>query len=400
MKEMVVVWACSGLIMAWASVANFPLQGVTDQEVVFGQSCALTGVSKDLGINMQAGILAAFGEINHKGGVAGRKLRLITRDDGYEAEMAATNVRQLIEQDRVFSLVGGVGTPTSKAVVPIVAETPLLYIGPFTGASFLRKSYPNTVINVRASYAQETLEMVLRLKNDLNVRRIGVLYQNDSYGLDGLNGIRLAVEKLGGVKIVSTGTYVRNITAVKAALINIKKENPEAVIIIGAYSPAATFIRWAEKLGMKSTVFLGVSFVGVTPLATQLKGSKAHVFITQVVPFPRDSKALLTKNYQKAMKAAKLSHRIGLISLEGYVVGRLVGAALEKVGRELNHQSFAQAFKQVNNKFDIDGFQLAFDDLQDNQGSDRVFLTRIFRDRVVPVGNLKLGRGKAKARKQ
>ena len=232
--------------------------------------------------------------------------------------------------------------------------------------------------------------MVLRLKNDLNVRRIGVLYQNDSYGLDGLSGIRQAVETLGGVKIVSTGTYVRNTTAVKIALLNIKKERPQAVIIIGAYSPAATFIRWAEKLGMQSTVFLAVSFVGVSPLADQLKGSKAHVFVTQVVPFPNNDKMKLTQNYQRAMKAAKLSNSMGLISLEGYVVGRLVVAALERVGRELTHQSFAKAFKQIKNSFDIDGFKLAFDDLKDNQGSDRVFLTRIFRRRVIPVDNLKL----------
>ena len=151
---LLVIWAISGLPSAWAETKPATLQGVSDNEVLFGQSAALTGVSKDLGINMQAGILAAFAEINAKGGVAGRKLRLITRDDGYESELAVGNIRKLIDEDKVFSLVGGVGTPTSKAVVPIVAQTPLLYIGPFTGASFLRKSYFNTVINVRASYAQ------------------------------------------------------------------------------------------------------------------------------------------------------------------------------------------------------------------------------------------------------
>ena len=98
------------------------------------------------------------------------------------------------------------------------------------------------------------------------------------------------------------------------------------------------------------------------------------------------------------MKAAQLSHRIGLISLEGYIVGRLVVAALQRVGRELNHQSFSQAFKQVDNKFNIDGFQLAFDDVKDNQGSDQVFLTRIFRDRVIPVTSLKLGGGAVRRR--
>ena len=233
-------------------------QGVTDKEVIFGQSAALTGISKDLGLGMRAGLVSAFEEANRLGGVHGRKLRLITKDDGYESEAAVNAVHGLINKDKVFSLVGGVGTPTSKAVVPIVAKTPLLFIGPFTGASFLRNSYLDTVINVRAAYSQETREMVIRLKKDLNITRIGVLFQNDSYGLDGLNGVQKAVKSIKGIKIVSQGSYTRNTTAVKTALLDIKKGNPQAIIIIGAYSPAANFIKWAEKIGMGSVVFLSV----------------------------------------------------------------------------------------------------------------------------------------------
>ena len=160
--------------------------GISPDKILIGQSAALTGVAKGLGINMRLGILAAFREINLKGGVFGRKLELVTKDDGYEPEQTIANMRDLIEKDRVFTLVGGVGTPTSKAALPIVADTSLLYIGPFTGASFLRTSYLDTVINVRASYAQETEEMVRRLHKDLRIKRIAVFYQNDSYGFDGL----------------------------------------------------------------------------------------------------------------------------------------------------------------------------------------------------------------------
>ena len=366
------------------------LQGVTPQEIIFGQSAALTGAAKSLGLNMKTGLLAAFHEINHQGGVKGRKLRLVTRDDRYESESAIQNIHKLIEEDKVFALVGGVGTPTSKAVVPIVAKTSLLYIGPFTGASFLRTSYLNTVINVRASYSQETREMVLRLKKDLNIHRIGVLYQNDSYGLDGLNGVRQAVKSIKGPRIVSVGSYVRNTKAVKTALLNIRKGRPQAVIIIGAYSPAATFIKWAKKLGMNSTVFLSVSFVGVSALASELKKLQGHVFVTQVMPFPHNTHTPLIKNYQQAMKTIKHQKRMNLVSLEGYVVGRLVISALKRAAIPLTYKSFKQAFKQVKNKFNIDNFQLSFDDLNDNQGSDQVFLTKINRGQVVPVRNLKL----------
>lgn len=364
-------------------------QGITDKEIVFGQSAALTGISKNLGLGMRAGLVSAFEEANRLGGVHGRSLRLITKDDGYESEAAVNAVHRLINEDKVFSLVGGVGTPTSKAVVPIVAKTPLLFIGPFTGASFLRSSYLDTVINVRAAYSQETREMVIRLKKDLKINRIGVLFQNDSYGLDGLHGVKKAVESIKGIRIVSQGSYTRNTTAVKTALLDIKKGNPQAIIIIGAYSPAAHFIKWAEKIGMGSVVFLSVSFVGTSSLASELKRAKARIYITQVVPFPKNTRIPLIRNYQDALKATKNDVHIGFVSLEGYIVGRLVIEALKRTGRELTHATFRKAFKQTsNNKFDIDGFTLIFNSLKDNQGSNRVFLTRIQRNKIIPAKTL------------
>ena len=364
------------------------VQGITENEIVFGQSAALTGAAKDLGINMQAGLKAAFAEINKKGGVNGRKLKLVTKDDGYEPELSISNVHDLIKKDKVFAFVGGVGTPTSKAAVPIVAKNSLLYIGPFTGASFLRSSYLDSVINVRASYFQETREMVSRLKKDLHISRIAVLYQNDSYGLDGLNGVKKAVESLKGVKIVSLGNYVRNTIAVKTALLDIKIKKPQAIIIIGSYLPAAVFIKWAEKIKMHSTVFLAVSFVGVSSLAKELKNSNAHVFVTQVVPYPYHTKNPLQINYQKAMKEVKAGNQIGFISLEGYVVGRLVIEALKKAGKKLNRKNFLAAFKHEKNKFNIDGLQLSYGKT-DNQGSDQVFITKIKHGKILSVETLK-----------
>ena len=388
LQKMLVVILLLGALPAFSQYPQVTTQGVTDQEILFGQSAALTGISKNLGISMRAGLLSAFEEANRKGGVHGRSLKLVTRDDGYESESAVRAVSELIHEDKVFSLVGGVGTPTSKAVLPIVAQTPLLFIGPFTGASFLRNSHLDTVINVRAAYSQETREMVLRLKKDLNVGRISVLYQNDSYGLDGLAGVRKAVQSTKGIKIVSLGTYVRNTTAVKTALLNIRKGNPQAVIIIGAYAPTAHFIKWAKKLKMDSVTFLSVSFVGTSALASELKNDRANVYVTQVVPFPKNTRIPLIKNYQRAMKLGKNGDEMGFVSLEGYIVGRLVIDALKRAGRDLTHESFLKAFKHAKNKFDIDGFSLSFDTLEDNQGSDQVFLTKLNRNKIIPVKKL------------
>ena len=117
------------------------------------------------------------------------------------------------------------------------------YIAPFTGAEILRSDELVNVINLRASYYQETEEMVERLTTDLGITRIGVLYQDDSYGRAGYNGVRIALEKR-GMEMVSIGVYTRNTIAVRAALLDLRRGSPEAVIMIGAYTPVAALIKW------------------------------------------------------------------------------------------------------------------------------------------------------------
>ena len=260
--------------------------GVTDDQILFGQSAAFSGPAVELGTNMEFGIRAAFHEVNQKGGVHGRELVLLISDDAYEPEAAIANTRMLIEEHDVFALIGAVGTPTSRSAVPVAFEAGVPYIAPFTGAEFLRNSDLFNVVNMRASYYQETEEMVERLTIDLGITRIGVLYQDDSYGRAGFNGVRLALERR-DMEMASIGVYTRNTTAVKAALLDLRRGNPEAVIMIGAYKPVAALILWARHIGL-DPVFMTVSFVGSNALAEELGPGGVGVFVTQVVPFPTD----------------------------------------------------------------------------------------------------------------
>jgi ABC-type branched-subunit amino acid transport system substrate-binding protein len=105
---------------------------------------------------MRQGILAAFEDANRHGGVSGRTLELRSLDDGYEPERTVEATKRIIEEDKVFAIVGAVGTPTSKAGQPIATAAKVPFIGPFTGAEFLRNPYNRYVVNIRASYFQET----------------------------------------------------------------------------------------------------------------------------------------------------------------------------------------------------------------------------------------------------
>ncbi len=346
--------------------------GVAGDKIVFGQSAALEGPAAALGTGMRDGILAAFAEANKAGGVQGRKLELISVDDGYEPNRSIEATRKLIETDQVFALIGSVGTPTSSATQPIATEAGVPFIAPFTGAEFLRTPFKPNVVNVRASYFQETEAMVERLTKDRNISKIAILYQDDGFGRAGLAGVQKALEKR-NMKLVAEGTFERNTVAVKSALLSIRKGDPEAVILIGPYKPCAEFIKLSRQVKLDA-LFMTLSFVGSNALARELGKDGAGVAITQVVPFPEDRSVPLVARYQDALKASNPAAEPGFVSLEGYMAGRLVAAALEKISGEPSRKALTETI--LGGTFDLGGVTLTYGP-QDNQGMDQVFLTII-----------------------
>ena len=376
------------LFAAWL-MTGFPVAaqepGVSDDRILFGQSAAFSGPAQELGISMRLGIQAAFHEVNRAGGIHGRRLELTSLDDAYEPEAAVANTLALIRDQEVFALIGAVGTPTSRAAVPVAADAGVPYIAPFTGAEFLRDAEWSNVINLRASYNQETEEMVARLTEDMGIKRIAVLFQDDSFGRAGYRGVRAALNRR-EMMPVAIGLYPRNTLAIKMALLDINDGDPKAVILIGAYKPLATFISWAQFSGLHA-VFMNISFVGSNALAKELGSAGAGVYVTQVVPFPTDRSLPIVRDYHRALSAYASGVAPGFISFEGYLAGRLAIAGLKKSGRGISRNGFLDGFRQAG-MIDLGGFGLRFGNA-DNQGSDAVFLTVIGRDgQYRPIGSM------------
>lgn len=365
---------CAGAMFALGLAASAGADpGVSDTEIVFGQSAAFEGPAAALGTGMRAGILAAFEEANAAGGVNARTLTLIHYDDGYEPDRSVENTQRLIDEDGVFALIGAVGTPTSLVTQPIATENGVPFIGPFTGAGFLRDTALTNVVNVRGSYNQETAAWIEYLHGDLGLDRIAILYQDDGFGRAGLSGVLAAMETH-GLELVAEGTYPRNTTAVRSALLEIRRGDPQAVVIVGAYAPAAEFIRLARQLGM-DVPFINISFVGSRALAADLGDDGEGVLITQVVPFPFDASLPLVAEYQAALAAHDADLEPGFVSLEGYIVGRLAVEALALVEGEPTREALLAAIRD-HGTFDIGGLQLTFG-ADDNQGLDHVYMTEI-----------------------
>ena len=358
-------------IPAWLSAQG---TGSDNSTIVFGQSAAFTGPAAELGKEMRLGIEAAFNEANINGGINGRTIRLLSLDDGYEPGRAISNTRDLIEKHEVFALIGAVGTPTSRSAAPIAAEADVPYVAPFTGAQFLRNAdqLPN-VVNLRASYQQEINEMVGRLIGERDITRIGILYQNDSFGRVGLQGT-LAALTANGLDLTSSGTYPRNTRAVKTAVIDLQIGNPGGVIIVGAYQPAAAAIKWANEIGFRP-VFINISFVGSRALARELGDQSRDVYMTQVMPNYLADDIEIARRYRRALQDLWPGSANSFNSFEGYVAGRMALHALEGCGEDPDRKCFLERFSD-REPMDLGGFVLRFGPT-DNQGSDAVFLTQL-----------------------
>jgi serine/threonine protein kinase/ABC-type branched-subunit amino acid transport system substrate-binding protein len=357
-------------------------RGVTDAEVLFGINSAFTGPSKELGRGMQLGINTYFDHVNEQGGVAGRKLRLIALDDGYEPPRALACIKELYEQHKVFAVLGNVGTPTAEAALPYALEKQLPYLGAFTGAKLLRRDPPDRfVFNYRASYAEETAAVVKYLVEvkKLKPQQIAVFAQKDGYGDAGFQGVVKAVRKYGLAQedVLRVG-YERNTVKIDAAVEEILKRRDQvrAVVMVPTYQPAARFIR-AMRDNKMNVICTSVSFVGSEALAEELKQMGPEcaegVIVTQVVPH-YESQATAVIRYREQLKKYHPYEAPGFISLEGYLAASVFVEGLRQAGEELTTDSFINALESIR---DLDlgiGAKISFAP-SEHQGSHKVWAT-------------------------
>ncbi len=363
----------TALGVALASLAHAQVPGVTSNTIVLGQSAAFTGPAAQLGIEMNIGTKAYLDHINAQGGVHGRKIELKTRDDRYEANLCLENTKKFIQEDNVFALISYVGTPTTAAAMPVISEAKVPLVGPFTGAELLRAPVNRYIFNVRASYYDETEQIVEQLVSTGN-KKIAVFYQDDNYGQAGLKGVEIAMAKR-GMKIVALGKVERNTVKVEEAVKSISASQPDGVVMISAYTSIAEFVREMKKAGINAQ-FHNVSFVGSKALADTLKDEGYGVAISQVVPFPWNRSVLVVREYQDILSKAGRKD-FNFSSLEGFIVAKVMVESLKRAGKDLTREKLVAALESMNN-VDLGDFMVSFSPTN-HSGSKFVDLTMIGR---------------------
>ncbi|GGP20664.1 ABC transporter substrate-binding protein [Silvimonas iriomotensis] len=363
-------------LLALISLSAFAAEpGVTDNEILLGQSAALSGPAAELGKGVNRGAKAYFDYVNAHGGVNGRKIKLVALDDGYEPDRAAANTQKLIKEQQVFALFGYVGTPTSNASLPLINQNSVPFIAPFTGADSLRNPLNKNIFNVRAGYRDEAAEIAEAMKK-MGMSTINIFYQNDAYGQAGLKAMQEASLKY-GIKIQATATVQRNSVEVAKAVDELVVKSPaNAVFMVTAYKSSAAFITAARARNYIGP-FYNVSFVGTEALVHELKNDGSGVIVSQVMPTPYNPTRPVTIEYVKALSAAGVTD-VDYPSLEGYIGARVLVEGLKRAGKNLTREKLVSALESLGD-YDMGGYRVKFSPTNHN-GSTYVDLTVVDHD--------------------
>jgi ABC-type branched-subunit amino acid transport system substrate-binding protein len=371
-----------------SSTARGKVPGVTDHEIRLGSSLALTGHAGYLGTQTLRGAEAYIRHVNDGGGVHGRKISIVARDDSYDPPQCLANTQKFIVDNDVLALFCYVGTPTTVKVLPLVEDARIPLVGMFTGANGLRQPFNRYVVNIRASYYQETEAAVRHLVGDLGLKKIAVFYQYDAYGFDGLIGTELALKEF-QLEPVARGSYIRGTLNVAEGLERIKRSRAQAVVMIGTYDACARFIDLAKEKNY-NPVFYTVSFVGAEELARRITdvGRDATVLMSQVVPPPSPDVAGpdgtdAASQYVRLLARYYPEDTPSFVGLEGFLNARIMVEGLRKAGRDLTREGLIKAIESIRDLKLGPGMSITYGP-GDRQGLDTIYFTRLKKDRFEP----------------
>lgn len=342
--------------------------GVSDQEIVLGQSVAMSGPLGEFGRDIVSGAKACLEPINTAGGIGGRKVSLVTLDDRYDTEVAAQNIRKLLQDDKVFALLSVMGTPSSiEAVRQTQAEGVPLF-APWTGVQAVRQPVLRNVFNVRASYRDEIVKIITHLRT-IGIRRIGVVYFEAAFGSE-MQTIRdemarWPAEPVSARAIRPDGADVAQVAEATA------QARPEALVLLTAGKTTVDFIKAFNARAKGTQQYYTLSIMGTNASVQALGPHGVGVVVSSVVPFPWSNGVPIVRDYQEAMRRIGVNE-FSFISLESYINTRVMTEAIRRSGRNLTRARLI-AVAETLRPLPLGGFDVSYGP-EDHSGSRYVDL--------------------------
>ena len=328
-----------------------------DDTVRLGQSVALTGPLGELGKAMSQGAQAGFAAANARGGVNGRRIELVVRDDGYDVKRSQENLRGFLADPGLFGLFGCMGTPMIEALLPLIRNTDVPCFAPLTGATSARPTDMRNVFNVRASYPEETERLVQHLAT-IGLKRIAVVHQNNSFGKEVAQAADAAIAKY-GLRAVSTAAVENSGANANDAAQRIAASEPEAVLIGLAGKPTIDFVKSMRSL-RRGLPLYALSVMGSAATLNALGDDAYGIAVTQVVPLPSNSMVPVVRDFLAAWQASGVTLAPSHLALEGYINARVFIDALRRLGRDVKRSAFIESTWSLK-RLDLGGFDVSFD---------------------------------------
>jgi ABC-type branched-subunit amino acid transport system substrate-binding protein len=356
--------------------------GVSADTITIGQWGPQTGPAALWG-SVARGTETYFKMLNDEGGINGRKLKLVIRDDAYMPAKTKAVVKELLDDFKVFAFVGGVGTATGMAVKDLITEQKAPWVGMATGSSHFYSPPNPYVFALYPQYAGEAAVLTKYALDTLKKTKIAVLYQNDDYGKEGLKGVEsvLSARGLAAVEKVSVEVLDRDLSS---QVMKLKASGADAVVLWVLPTHAAIALGAARKVGF-TPQWISSSTLSDAPLMYKLtEGAWDGVVFGSFLELPDSDSPLMTK-YREAHKkyTDPAKERWGVFFYAGFAFAEPLVEALKKAGKEPTREGFVKAMETLKGFKGIMG-PVTFSPGK-RQGMNSVFVSKCEKGKAVKL---------------
>jgi branched-chain amino acid transport system substrate-binding protein len=350
MKLKFTLLAATFALSAGAALAQ---QGVTKDEILVGTIQDLSGPVSAYGKPVRSGMLLRVDEINEQGGINGRKIKLLVEDDGYDPKKAVLATQKLVNQDKIFIMVGHTGTPMNNASMPIQFEKNIINFLPVSAAREMYEPLNRLKYSFAVTYFDQVKTFLPKLVKDKGVKKVCTIYQDDEFGLEVLRGGEAALKSM-NMEFTEKTSYKRGSTDFSSQVARMKGAGCELVLMGTIIRETIGTIGEARKTGF-NPIFVGTS-ASYTELIHKLGGKAMDGFYsTMGAQHPYLDEASQPLRFWATKYKTKFNEDPSVFSVYGYLIIDTFAKAAAKAGPNLTTDSFIKSMDTMSVPADIFG---------------------------------------------
>ena len=371
--------------LAFSANVHSAQQGVTDTEILLGSIQDLSGPLAGFGKQDRLGMILAVDEINEQGGINGRKLRLIVEDSGYEPKRAVLAAQKLVNQDKIFMMMGHIGTAQNMAAMPVQFDANIINFFPVTAAREMYEPFHRLKYSFAATYFDQMRRAVPQMIKEKGIKKVCTVYQDDDFGLEVLRGGEAGLKTL-GMDYHEKTSFKRGATDFSSQVAKMKAAGCEMVVLGTIIRETIGTIGESRKTGF-NPVFLGSS-AAYTDLIHKLGGKPMDgLYATMTAQHPYLDEASQPLRFWANKYKTKFSEDPTVFSVYGYLIVDQFARAAQKAGANLSTESFIKAMDTLVVEPDMFGSPQTTYTATKRLGNDLSRLSQIVDGRWKVVGD-------------